>query len=192
MLDATNFGLVAAFDAIPAGDGGTWRQLGRVLGAIAFGWALVFVYHTESSRSALTTGASDGGGPRGCSACASSGTRSAYLCQDWTGFADLLGRVILGHFLINLGMLVVCNGVIKEDLTRSLAMIVSVFSFAFLGLEQFDDGPGPAAPLGSGPGGVSAPGPVRGAPRQPPTCRPAPRRPCIHNERTSTVKGSDG
>jgi len=33
-------------------------------------------------------------------------------------------------------MLLVYNGLIKDDLTKSLAMIVSVFVFAFLGLEH--------------------------------------------------------
>lgn len=99
MLDATSFGLVAASDGIPAGEGETWRQLGRVLGAVAFGWALVFIYDTKSEL--LTS-----------------------------------NMMIVSIGLINLGMLLVYNGMIKEDLTRALAMIVPVFIYAFLGLEH--------------------------------------------------------
>jgi len=39
--------LVAAFDAIPAGDA-SWVSLGRLLGSFVFGWALVFIYFTKS------------------------------------------------------------------------------------------------------------------------------------------------
>ena len=38
--------------------------------------------------------------------------------------------------MINLAMLLVYNGLIKDDLTKSLVMIVSVFIFAFLGFEH--------------------------------------------------------
>jgi len=37
------------------------------------------------------------------------------------------------QLLINLAVLLVSNGLIKDDLTKSLVMIVSVFIFAFLG-----------------------------------------------------------
>ena len=53
-----------------------------------------------------------------------------------SGWGDLLVRAILCNFMINLAMLLVYNGLIKDDLTRSLAMIMSVFVFAFLGLEH--------------------------------------------------------
>lgn len=176
VLYATNFGLVAAFDAIPAGDGETWRQLGRVLGAIAFGWALVFIYYTKSElltsnmmivsigayhrrigwwRASRLLGLCFLGNLLGGVLVAAllrmtsvlEGAaeqemvlavehKLAYLGQGWVGVGDLFGRAILCNFLINLGMLLVYNGVIKDDLTRSLAMIVSVFIFAFLGLEH--------------------------------------------------------
>lgn len=176
VMYATNFGLVAAFDAIPASDGQTWRELGRFLGAIAFGWALVFIYYTKSelltsnmmivsigayhrrigwwrATRLLTlcftgnllggvlvaallrmTSVLDGAAEHEMAAAVEH--KLAYLTQGWTGFGDLLGRAILCNFLINLGMLLVYNGVIKDDLTKSLAMIMSVFIFAFLGLEH--------------------------------------------------------
>lgn len=47
LLYATNYAIIAAFDTIPAGDG-TLRQLGRLVGAVVFGWALVFIYYSRS------------------------------------------------------------------------------------------------------------------------------------------------
>jgi formate/nitrite transporter FocA (FNT family) len=38
--------------------------------------------------------------------------------------------------MINLAMLLVYNGLIREDLTKCLVMIVAVFIFAFLGFEH--------------------------------------------------------
>lgn len=35
--------------------------------------------------------------------------------------------------MINLAMLLVYNGTIKEDLTKALVMVISVFVFAFAG-----------------------------------------------------------
>ncbi|WP_263119441.1 formate/nitrite transporter family protein [Cellulomonas fimi] len=47
LLYATNYAIIAAFDTVPAGDG-TLRQLGRLIGAIIFGWALIFIYYSRS------------------------------------------------------------------------------------------------------------------------------------------------
>ena len=60
----------------------------------------------------------------------------AYISDGATGWGDLFVRAVLCNFMINLAMLLVYNGIIKDDLTRSLAMIMSVFIFAFLGLEH--------------------------------------------------------
>ena len=49
---------------------------------------------------------------------------------------DLFVRAILCNFMINLAMLLVYNGLIKDDLTKCLVMIVSVFIFAFVGFEH--------------------------------------------------------
>lgn len=60
----------------------------------------------------------------------------AFLSDGPTGWTDLLVRAILCNFMINMAMLLVYNGLIKDDLTKSLVMIASVFVFAFLGLEH--------------------------------------------------------
>lgn len=59
-----------------------------------------------------------------------------YVSSGAAGWSDLFVRAILCNFMINLAMLLVYNGLIKEDLTKSLVMIVSVFIFAFLGFEH--------------------------------------------------------
>lgn len=60
----------------------------------------------------------------------------AYVTDGPAGWVDLLLRAVLCNFCINLAMLLVYNGLIKDDLTKCLVMIVSVFIFAFLGLEH--------------------------------------------------------
>jgi len=47
VLYCVNYALVAAFAAVPAGDG-SLQSLGNVAGALAFGWALVFIYYSKS------------------------------------------------------------------------------------------------------------------------------------------------
>jgi formate/nitrite transporter FocA (FNT family) len=59
-----------------------------------------------------------------------------FITSGATGWGDLFVRAILCNFVINMAMLLVYNGLIKDDLTKSLVMIVSVFIFAFLGLEH--------------------------------------------------------
>lgn len=59
-----------------------------------------------------------------------------FVSSGATGWVDLLIRAVLCNFCINLAMLLVYNGLIKDDLTKSLVMIVAVFIFAFLGLEH--------------------------------------------------------
>ncbi|WP_240674869.1 formate/nitrite transporter family protein [Cellulomonas endophytica] len=44
----THYAVVAAFDAVALGDGVTLRTIGRLVGAVSFGWALVFIYYTKS------------------------------------------------------------------------------------------------------------------------------------------------
>ena len=53
-----------------------------------------------------------------------------------SGAGDLFVRAILCNFLINVAMLMVYNGYVKEDLTKSLVMIVAVALFAYLGFEH--------------------------------------------------------
>jgi formate/nitrite transporter len=59
-----------------------------------------------------------------------------YVTSGPAGWADLFVRAILCNFMINLAMLLVYNGLIKEDVTKVLVMIVAVFIFAFLGFEH--------------------------------------------------------
>lgn len=60
----------------------------------------------------------------------------AYVAGGPTGWGDLFVRAVLCNLMINLAMLLVYNGLIKDDLTKSLVMIVSVLIFAFLGFEH--------------------------------------------------------
>ena len=175
VLYATNYAVIAAFDAVDLGES-TLRPLGRIAGALAFGWALVFIYYSKSEL--LTSnmmivsigayyrrtswskalrilglcflGNAVGGlivalmirfstiteGVPMAEMVASVEHKTAFITEGAAGWGDLLVRAILCNFLINLAMLLVYNGLIKDDLTKSLVMIVAVFMFAFLGLEH--------------------------------------------------------
>lgn len=172
---ATNYSIVVAFQDVKIGDG-SLVSLGRMAGALAFGWALVFIYYTKSELltsnmmvvtigmyhkrigvgramgllawcyignllgglvmalifrfSTVTTGAV------GEVMAASVEHKLAYVTSGPTGIVDLLMRAILCNFLINLAMLLIYNGFIKEDITKAAAMITAVFIFAFLGFEH--------------------------------------------------------
>jgi len=171
----TNYAIIAAFDVVQAGEA-TLRSLGKMAGALTFGWALVFIHYSKSELltsnmmvvsigayhrrigwlkafrllslcyvgnflgglfialllrfSSLTNGrilvemshAVD--------------VKLAYISSGAAGWGDLFVRAILCNFMINLAVLLVYNGLIKDDLTKSLAMILSVFIFAFLGFEH--------------------------------------------------------
>ena len=171
---ATNYAVIAAFDAVEVGDG-TLGTLGRIAGALTFGWALVFIYYTKSelltsNMMIVSVGAYHRRAPWGtalrilglCFAGNMLGGalvavllrfstitdgavgeqmgaavehKLAYL-ETAAGMGDLFVRAILCNLMINVAMLLVYNGLIKDDLTRALAMIMSVFVFAFLGLEH--------------------------------------------------------
>lgn len=60
----------------------------------------------------------------------------AFVSTGPEGWLDLLARAILCNFMINLAMLLVYNGIIQDDVTRSAAMIMSVMVFAFVGFEH--------------------------------------------------------
>jgi formate/nitrite transporter FocA (FNT family) len=60
----------------------------------------------------------------------------AFITDGPTGWLDLFVRAIFCNFFINLAMLMVYNGAVKEDIVKSLVMIVSVFVFAYLGFEH--------------------------------------------------------
>ncbi|GIG29049.1 formate/nitrite transporter family protein [Cellulomonas marina] len=177
----THYAVVAAFDAVAvgggaAGDPTTLRPIGRLVGAVVFGFALVFIYW---SRSELLTsnmmivsvgayhrrtgwghalrllglcylGNALGGlvvaallrvstltdGPVLAEMVAAVEHKLAYATDGPGGWADLLVRAALCNFCINIAMLLVYNGLIKDDLTKAVVMIASVFVFAFLGLEH--------------------------------------------------------
>ena len=175
VLYATNYAVIAAFDAVDLGES-TLRPLGRIAGALAFGWALVFIYYSKSelltsnmmivSIGAYYRRTTWGKTLRILGLCFlgnflggllvaamlrfSTVTEGAafdemalsvdhkleFMTSGVTGWTDLLIRAVLCNFLINIAMLLVYNGLIKDDLTKSLVMIVAVFMFAFLGLEH--------------------------------------------------------
>ena len=175
VLYAANYAIIAAFDAVDVGDS-TLRPLGRIAGALTFGWALVFIYYSKSElltsnmmivsigayyrRTSVAkalriltlcyVGNLVGGafvavlfrfstlvdGPVLEEMTASVDHKLEYLTAGASGWGDLFVRAVLCNFLINIAMLLVYNGLIKDDLTKSLVMIVSVFLFAFLGLEH--------------------------------------------------------
>ncbi|GGB95597.1 formate/nitrite transporter family protein [Cellulomonas carbonis] len=175
LLYAANYALVAAFDAIDLGST-TLRPLGRIVGALTFGWALVFIYYSKSEL--LTSnmmvvsiggyyrrttwgkalrilglcylGNALGGllvallvrfstladGPVLAEMVASVEHKLEYVSAGPAGWGDLVVRAVLCNFLINMAMLLVYNGLIREDVMRSAVMITAVFLFAFLGLEH--------------------------------------------------------
>lgn len=175
LLYGAHYAVIAAFDAVVLG-GTSLYPLGRIAGALTFGWALVFIYYSRSelltsNMMIVTIGAyhrrtSWARAVRLLGLCylgnlvggllvavfvrfstlaegavleqmvASVEHKLAYVADGPTGWVDLLVRAVLCNFCINLAMLLVYNGLIKEDLTKSLVMIVAVFIFAFLGLEH--------------------------------------------------------
>ncbi len=175
LLYGTNYTVIAAFDAVKVGDG-SLAPIGKFVGALCFGWALVFIYYSKSelltsNMMIVSIGAYHhktswgkslrvlaycyfgnflGGlfvaglvyfstladGPVGDWMQASVDHKLAFITEGVSGWTDLFVRAILCNFMINLAMLLVYNGLIKEDLTKSLVMIMSVFIFAFLGFEH--------------------------------------------------------
>ena len=167
-----NYTVIAAFvDVAPA-----LRGIGRLIGALAFGWALVFIYYSRSElltsnmmivsigvyhkritwpKAMRLLGLCFVGNFLGGLLIAvlvwvstlASGTvlqemiaatdhKLEYVAAGPAGWADLLVRAILCNFMINMAMLLVYNGLIKEDLTKCLVMVMAVFVFAFAGLEH--------------------------------------------------------
>lgn len=172
LMYGVNFAVIAAFEE--AGDG--LYLIGKIVGALFFGWALVFIYYSKSELltsnmmivsiglyhrrttvgkalrilglcyvgnivggllvavlfkfSSLTSGAT------GELMTDAVDHKLGYLTEGVTGWTDLLIRAVLCNFMINIAMLLVYNGIIKDDLTRCLVMVISVFVFAFLGLEH--------------------------------------------------------
>jgi len=168
-----DFAVVAAFSGIGNGE---LVGVGRMLGALVFGFALVFIYYSKSELltsnmmivaigayhrrttpmkalrilflcyvgnfigglvvALLLAGSTLTEGPINGQMEAAVNHKLAYLSEGFAGYSDLFVRAILCNFMINLAMLMVYNGRIKDDFTKSLAMIMSVFVFAFLGFEH--------------------------------------------------------
>lgn len=59
-----------------------------------------------------------------------------YLSGGLADMGDLFWRAVLCNFMINVAMLLVFNGFVKDDLTKALEMILAVFIFVFLGCEH--------------------------------------------------------
>jgi formate/nitrite transporter FocA (FNT family) len=175
LMYATFYAVLAAFSAVEVGDS-SLRPVGRLVGAITFGWALVFIYYSRSelltsnmmivsvgayhrrtswARALRLLGLCYLGNLLGGVFVAlllrfstlvegapldemvdSVAHKLAYVTDGPAGWVDLLLRAVLCNFCINVAMLLVYNGLIKDDLTKCLVMITSVFIFAFLGLEH--------------------------------------------------------
>lgn len=171
----TNYAIIATFHEVNVGSG-TLEPLGHITGAVAFGFALVFIYYTKSelltsNMMIVSIGAYHHrigwlkamrlltfcylGNMIGGAFIAvllrfstiidgavlekmqhSVDVKLNYITDGVTGWVDLLIRAILCNFMINFAMALVYNGLIKEDITKVLVMIASVFIFAFLGLEH--------------------------------------------------------
>jgi len=166
---------VAAFGAVQY-ESLSLHSVGKVVGALVFGWALVFIYYTKSelltsNMMIVTVGAYYhrtrwwravrllvfcylgnvlGGllvavlfrfsslisGPVLEEMDHAVEVKLAYVSEGIAGWGDLFVRAVFCNLMINLAMLLVYNGLIKDDLTKSLAMVMSVFVFAFAGFEH--------------------------------------------------------
>lgn len=175
MFYSAYYAVVGTFVAIPASDAVSFEGLGKFLGALIFGWALVFIYFTKSelltsnmmltsiavyykrvkpSRALALLGLCFLGNFLGGLLLAalfsfssmpseaaveqmlhSVDTKLGYV-TSLTGMGDLFVRAILCNLMINVAMLLVYNGFIKDAITMALAMGMSVFIFAFTGLEH--------------------------------------------------------
>ncbi|WP_062464154.1 formate/nitrite transporter family protein [Demequina soli] len=173
LMYLTNFAVVAAFAGF--GDG-SLVGIGKILGALIFGFALVFIYYSKSelltSNMMIVTvgwyhrrvstmrglrtlgmcylGNFIGGlaiglivhfstilsGAAGDQFTSTVDHKLSYLSEGAAGWGDLFMRAILCNFMINLGMLLVYNGLIKSDVLKAIAMIMTVFVFAFVGFEH--------------------------------------------------------
>lgn len=169
----TYFAVVDAFAGV--GDG-SLASIGRVIGALVFGFALVFIYYSKSELltsnmmivtiggyyrritagrslrllalcflgnfigggvvALLVWGSSLADAAGGALAASSVEHKLEFITAGASGWLDLFIRAVLCNFMINLAMLLVYNGLIRDDFTASLVMIMSVFIFAFVGFEH--------------------------------------------------------
>ena len=167
----TYFAVYAACAAL--GDAGA--VAGRLLAPLAFGWALVFIYYTNSelltaNMMVISIGCYHRrivvshavrllvcclvGNLIGAFVFAAllrlSSVLDAGVLAQMTaavahkvgyvasaqGALDLFIRAMLCNFCINIAMLLVYNGKLRNDFTKCVVMVVAVFVFAFLGFEH--------------------------------------------------------
>lgn len=165
--------VIGAFAGI--GDG-SWVEAGRLVGAVVFGFALVFIYYTKSelltsnmmivSIGAYYRRTTVGRSARILTLCLAGNAvgglflatlvavstltegrvdalmvesvdhKLGFLTEGATGLADLFVRAVLCNFMINVAMLMVYNGRLQDDVSKSVVMIMSVFLFAVMGFEH--------------------------------------------------------
>ncbi len=175
MMYTGYFAISAGFGSIVWAEG-SLAAMGKFLGSIFFGFALVFIYYSKSELltsnmmimsigryynritipSALKVlgwcllGNFIGGLFVALAMWASTDINAdmlhvmddsiehklAYLSEGPGGILDLLVRAMFCNFFINLAMLIVYNGFVKDDVVKVMVMIASVFIFAYLGLEH--------------------------------------------------------
>ncbi len=171
-----NYTIQAGMESLEFGLAEGLLPIGKLLGAIFFGFALVFIYFSKSelltSNMMITSvgnyykAITPRGTARVLSLCYlgnflgglllamflavstiispatmalmlhSVDDKLAFVTEGPTGWVDLFVRAVFCNFFINLAMLMVYNGFIKDDLMKAVAMIASVFIFAYLGLEH--------------------------------------------------------
>ncbi|MCB2414035.1 formate/nitrite transporter family protein [Demequina sp. TTPB684] len=166
----------AVLSAFYQAGGEDWSGIGRMVGGLVFGVALVFIYYSRSELltsnmmivsiggyyrrvtawrslrilvlcyggnfvgglavAILVLGSTLGDGAVGTQIDAGVEHKLEFVAGGLAGWSDLFVRAILCNFMINLAILLVYNGLIKDDVTKSFVMIVSVFVFAFVGFEH--------------------------------------------------------
>jgi formate/nitrite transporter FocA (FNT family) len=176
LLYIGNYTIQSGLDSLEHGDGNTLHAVGKLLGSLFFGFALVFIYFSKSelltSNMMITTIGRYFGriswsaivrvltlcflgnfiGGLFIAVLAKFSTiispetmvlmhhavdaKLGFITSGPGGWVDLFIRAIFCNFFINLAMLLVYNGAIKEDLMKALVMLTSVFVFAYLGFEH--------------------------------------------------------
>ncbi len=176
LLYVGNYTIQAGMESISLAMEHGLIEIGKLLGALLFGFALVFIYFSKSelltSNMMITSvghyykAITVRGTARVLSLCYTGNFlggffvaillalssiitpaamvlmvhsvdhKLAFVTDGASGWLDLLIRAIFCNFFINLAMLMVYNGFIKEDLMKAVAMIASVFVFAYLGFEH--------------------------------------------------------
>ncbi|MFP5360640.1 MAG: formate/nitrite transporter family protein [Actinomycetes bacterium] len=172
LMYLAHYTVVATFGGLGEGFVG----IGRMVGGLVFGFALVFIYYSKSELltsnmmivsigayyrrttplkslrillmcyggnfigglavALLVLGSSLADGAVGAQMSESVEHKLEFVSSGLGGWSDLFVRAVLCNFMINLAMLLVYNGMIKDDFMKSLAMIMSVFIFAFVGFEH--------------------------------------------------------